>query len=701
MTTLERLVGASSTQRPFAERLPHDNPRMPHASSPHFPLLMSEFELRGRRLRNRIVSTPHATGWSRDGLIASSEVDYHVRKAAGGCALVMTFGSASVDPSTEASYGSVALWDERNEPALRALADGVHRHGALCMSQLTHMGRRGTSATSGIPLRAPSDLPEGVHLEVPVPLALAELPPIVERFAAAARRLEACGWDGCEVTSYGGHLIEQFFDPQVNTRTDAYGGSLENRTRFGREVLEAVRAAVSDRFVVGFRMALDQCLTGGLGPEDMIEIARSMAATAAVDVFSVSGGTGATRLSTAYFVPPDELPQGVYNEPAIRFRRAVHVPVMVAGRNVEPEVAEACLAGGVDLVAMTRAIIADPDLPRKIASGARKRPCIGLNEGCIGRLYTGLPMRCSVNPAVREPPLAELAIASRPGRIVVAGGGVAGLEAARGAALRGHRVVLFERRPQLGGRARLASERRGRERWALYVDWLRDEARDAGVEIRLGADADAAAVLAERPDAVVVATGSVLRGAAAPVGPVPAVDVDALLEHGAPRAASPRALVLDDEGGFLAPTAAEVLAAAGFAVEIASTHTSVGALIDPTQLPFVLRRLAHAGVVQSANLEGLSSDVRGVVLRHVYTEQLERRDDVGLIVVAGHRRGVTALRDALAAAEPELQLLVVGDALAPRTLLDAVAEGARAGATVEAGPGSPTSATAAPIAASP
>ena len=171
-----------------------------------FPLLLSPFEVRGRRLRNRIVSTPHATGWSSDGLIDRSEVDYHVRKAAGGCGLVMTFGSASVDPSTEASYGSIALWDERNEPALRALADGVHAQGGLVISQMTHMGRRGKSVISGIPLRAPSDLPEGVHLEVPVPLATDELPAVVERFAEVARRLERCGLDGVEVTSFGGHL---------------------------------------------------------------------------------------------------------------------------------------------------------------------------------------------------------------------------------------------------------------------------------------------------------------------------------------------------------------------------------------------------------------------------------------------------------------------------------------------------------------
>jgi dimethylglycine catabolism A len=659
-----------------------------------FPLLMSSFELRGRMLRNRIVSTPHATGWSHDGLIAQTEIDYHVRKAAGGAGLVMTFGSASVDPTTQASYGSIALWDERNEPALRALADGVHGHGALCMSQMTHMGRRGNSLTSGVPLRAPSDLPEGSHLEVPVPLDADELPAIVERFAAAARRLEQCGWDGAEVTSFGGHLIEQFFDPQVNIRTDAYGGSLENRTRFGREVLEAVRAAVSDDFIVGLRMAVDQCLTGGLGPEDMIEIARSLTSSGAVDLVSVSGGTGATRLATAYFVPGDELPEGVYNERAARFRHAVGVPVLVAGRILEPEVAEAGLEAGVDLIAMTRAIIADPDLPRKVVAGERKRPCISLNEGCIGRLYTGLPMWCSVNPAIREPELARLVPSADPGRIVVVGGGVSGLEAARAAALRGHHVVLFERRSDLGGRARLAAERRGRERWRLYVDWLRDEAVDAGVEIRLGTSADVAAVLAEQPDAVIIATGSRLRDEA-PSG-APLLDVDTLLENGLPAStmsAPPEppgrvssALVLDDEGGFLAPTAAEALVAAGCTVEIATTHLSVGMLIDPTQQPFVLRRLALDGVVQSPNLAWVPTDSSDVVeLRNLYTEQVEQRVGVDLVVVAGRRQSETSLRDALRTAAPELPVTLVGDALAPRTLLDAVAEGARAGTTIEIG----------------
>src|ERR671931_848445 len=598
----------------------------------------------------------------------------------------MPLGSASVDPTTAASYGSVALWDERNEPALRALAAGVHEHGGVCMSQMTHMGRRGHSRESGAPLRAPSDVPEPVHREVPVPLEAAEIPPIVERFAAAARRLEACGWDGCEVTSLGGHLIEQFFDPQVNTRSDRYGGSLENRTRFAREVLGAVRAAVSERFIVGFRMTVDQRLEGGLTPAQLREIAALVCATGHVDLLSVSGGTGATPLSQAATVPPDELPEGVYAELAGEMRAAVGIPVLVSGRILDGATAERCLREtGVELVGMTRAIIADPDLPRRLRDGARARPCISINEGCIGRLYSGLPMWCSVNPAVRDPRLEAPVPAAQPCRVVVVGGGVAGLEAARGAARRGHRVIVLERRRVLGGRARLALVRRGRERWGLYLDWLAAELADAGAEVRIGGDADADAVLAQRPDAVVLATGSVPRAAAVPPGPLPVLDGDAVLEDGAPApAGATGAVVVDDENGFVAPTVAETLTGRGWKVEIVTALPGVAAEIDPTQRPFVLRRLERARVRLSPNLECVGCEPAGVVLRHVHAGSQTRRRGVGLIVVAGHRRAAPGPRATLRERRPDLELHVVGDALAPRTLLDAVAEGARAGADVGA-----------------
>jgi hypothetical protein len=245
-------------------------------------------------------------------------------------------------------------------------------------------------------------------------------------------------------------------------------------------------------------------------------------------------------------------------------------------------------------------------------------------------------------------------------------------------------VVLLERRSVLGGRARLAGLRSGRERWHRYIDWLRDEAKAAGAELRLGVEATAEAVLAERPDAVIVATGSVLRAEARMPGPLPVLDVDELLEGGRavlPDPSTGSALILDDDGGQLAPSAAEALVAAGFRVDIATTHPAVGDLVDATQLPWVLRRLAADGVRLTPNVTGIASAPGSVTLRHVYTEAAERRDGVALVVVAGRRRALNTLRDELAIVAPGLPVVVVGDALSPRTLLDAVAEGSRAGAS--------------------
>ena len=643
-----------------------------------FPLLFSPLVLGAHTLRNRIVSTPHATGWGHDGLLTDAEVAYHVRKAQGGCGLVMTFGSASVDPTSAAAYGSIALWDPRNDDALRALADGVHRAGALAMSQLTHMGRRGSSAISGIPLRAPSDIPERTHREVPVPLEPGEIRRIVERYGECAARLESLGWDGCDVISLGGQLVEQFFDPRVNTRTDEYGGSLGNRVRFVREAIGAVRAATSPEFLISFRMTADQRLPGGLTPQELREIALAVCEEGSLSFLSISGGTGETLRTQAATVAPDEIEEGAYNELAGEMRRYVGLATLVAGRILDAHSAERCLREqGVELVAMTRAIIADPDLPRKTLAGVRVRPCISINQGCIGRLYAHGQILCSINPAIREPELADLVPAARERTVLVIGAGVAGMEAALGAARRGHAVTLVDERELVGGRARLAALRRGRQRWLLYLDWLSEQLDDAGVGVRLGVHGDAELARELGADAIVLAAGSRLRAGFGAAPGVPVVDVDALLEHGVPAVARRTALIIDDDGGMLAPTAAELLAEAGFAVEIATSLEAVGFDIDQTQKPFVKERLLAAGVRLTPDLEYAGVRAGELRLRSTYADHEESRSP-GLLVIAGHRCARRELRYAFG----ELELHVVGDALAPRHLHDAVAEGARAGAAL-------------------
>ncbi len=662
----------------------HDTfPGSPGAT--RWPTLFSPLQLRRRTLPNRIVSTPHSTGWGHDGILTQAEVDYHVRKAAGGVGLVMTFGSASVDPHSAASYGSISLWDERNDRLLRQLADRVHEHGALIMSQMTHMGRRGNSLHSGVALKAASDVPEGVHREVPAVITEEEIAVLVGRFGHSAERLMDLGWDGAEVTSLGGHLVEQFYDPNINDRTDRYGGSLDNRVRFGREVLQSVRDRTSDDFLVGFRMTVDQALpSGGMTLDQLDEVAQAITAGDTTDLLSLSYGTGYTKRTSSYFVPGDELPENVTGPRGGQMRKVTGKPVLIAGRILDAEMGERALVeNGVDLVAMTRALIADPDLPRKSAGGVTPRPCISLNQGCIGRLYSGLPMWCSINPGIREP---EVDLLPEPGvrerrTVVVVGGGVAGAEAAHRAAERGNDVVLLERGDRIGGRSATAGVRRGRERWQLYLDWLSDRLTATGVDVRFGVDPSVADVLGHAPDRVILATGSDPRWPTWVDGaPTPVIDADeAITRTPEPAQSGAAVLLIDDEGGFVAPTAAEVLVAAGWTVTIATSLTSVAYEVDATQVWWVRRRLKQAGVTF---VDSVTPQHDGSTWSYLDVES----DDVrpagafALVVLAGIRRSRDGLSAGLAAARPELDVVKVGDALAPRTLLDAVAEGARAGA---------------------
>jgi dimethylglycine catabolism A len=313
-----------------------------------FRRLFEPIRIGSRAAKNRIASTAHATGYDVDGLLTRSYVEYHARKAQGGAGIILAFGSASVHRGSMASYGSVRLWDPVNEPHLRELARRAHEHGALILSQATHMGRRGNTLRGGGPLQAPGAVPEPVHREIPHVITIAEIQEVIQAFAGAARRLEACGWDGIEITSFGGHLIEQFWSPVINRRTDKYGGDFNGRMRFAEEVIRAVTEAVSEDFIIGFRMTGDPMTgEGGLSREDMLEIAQRLDSLSLIHLFNISGGTGATLASQAATVPPVFFPPGCYNHLAHAMKEVVSVPVLVAGRILTPEQAEAAAAGSI------------------------------------------------------------------------------------------------------------------------------------------------------------------------------------------------------------------------------------------------------------------------------------------------------------------------------------------------------------------
>lgn len=651
-----------------------------------YPTLFSPFTLNQLTVKNRIVSTAHATAYAVGGYPKERYRRYYERKARGGVGLIVTFGSCSVHPSSSvAEWSGVANWDDSIIPDLAKMAAAVHQHGAKIICQLTHMGRRGTSANSARPLYAPSPIPEPAHREVPKALDAAEIEMLVAAFAAAAERVRRAGYDGVELTSYGGHLIEQFWDPRLNLRRDDYGGNLEHRLRFGLEVVEAVRDRVGPDFCVGFRLTGDQLIPDGLGLPEMTEIARRMTAGGKLDFLSVSGSTAETALLQAGTVPSLDYPHALYNQLAHAIRAAVAVPVMVAGRITEPATAEAALQrGDADLVGMTRALIADPDLPAKALAGEPEeiRRCTGANEGCIGRLYQGLPIRCVQNPLIgREDELDAMPPAAASRRIVVVGGGPAGMEAARVAAMRGHHVILFEQAAALGGQVRTAAMAPGRAEYGRSIAWLARQVHKLGVDIRLQTQASPELVLAERPDAAVLATGATPRPPSFPVSPAEPVQVvtgDEVLLGTVIIEPSARCLVIDEDAHLRGPSAAETLLEQGAQVEIISREMTVGLDVDPTLKPVLYHRLFQKGATLTPLTGVVAVDGDRVVVEHVYSRQRRRlAADVVVLALGGEARG--ELYDALRLAAPDLELHRAGDCLAPRFLYDAMLEATRIG----------------------
>jgi len=643
-----------------------------------FPRLFSPVTLGPREAKNRIVSTPHGAAMGEKGNITDRYIRYQEAKARGGSGVVMMFGSSSIHPTSINDWGEVSNWTDEVIPQFREMSAAIHRHGALCLSQISHRGRRGHSWYSGTALWAPSDTREERHREWPHVMSHREIREVVDAWAAAAVRLQKGGFDGCDIPFYGGHLIENFLSPLANRRTDEYGGSLDNRLRLAREVLVAVRQAVGSDFIVGVRHSGDHYVPGGLSREELLEIARRIDALGIADYWMVSGSNTETLRYEAMVTPSLYHPRGLYNDLAALTRGVVRVPVIVAGRMVTPAQAEAALAAGVcDLVGMTRALIADPEMPRKAMTGRAGdiRVCVGASEGCIGRLRQGKAITCVQNPVIgREAELGELQPAAHPKRVVVVGGGVAGLEAARVAALRGHRVTLLEATAALGGQVLAAARAPERQDYGQIAGWLADQAGKAGVDVRLGVRATAAEILAGAPEAVVVATGATPRRPDIPGIELPHVvtTVDVLLGR---VTAGRRVVVVDEDGHYAGPTTADLLAQQGALVTVVSRYFMVGEDIDEGIRADLYARLFAKGVTLQPLTVAVAVVPGGVRTRHTFSgaEALLPADTV---VVAFGGRADDALYRELDGRVPELVL--VGDAYAPRRIHDAILDGTRA-----------------------
>jgi len=563
--------------------------------------LLQPFQLRHLTFRNRIMSTAHEPAYAEDAKPKLRYQLYQEEKAKGGIALSMFGGSTNVAPDSPPIFGQLYAGDDDIIPWFQQLADRMHAHGAATMVQLTHLGRR-TVWDDGdwLPTISSSSVREPAHRSFPKAMELADIRRVVASYAEAARRCKEGGLDGLEVEAYG-HLIDQFWSPLVNKRSDSYGGSLANRMRFSLQVLEAIRAKVGSDFIVGIRMTGGEDVAGGLTEADGIEIARTLASTGTIDFINIVKGSIATDEAISHVIPGMGTPFGPALQFAGRFRERVELPIFHANRIADLATARYAISEGlVDMVGMMRAHMADPHIVRKLEAGQadRIRPCVGASM-CINRLYLGMEALCIHNPATGREETIPHVVPRSAGprrRVVVVGAGPGGLEAARVAAERGHSVVVLEAADQPGGQVVLAARATQRRGDLIgIVEWLVSECRLLGVELRFGLVADEAVVAGLGPDVVVVATGGRPRLPALVEGEdLVATTWD--IVGGEVTPSRGEVLLFDDHGTEDGLSCAERLVAAGCSLEIVTPDRQVGHEVTGTAYPAYLGTLYRAGV---------------------------------------------------------------------------------------------------------
>lgn len=627
---------------------------------------------------NRLVSTAHGENLADNGLLTEHLVSYHVRRARGGAGILFTFGSGTVWPEAD-NAKHVSLWDPRNEPALLDMATRVHAYPTLLIAQAVHRGVRESPTSLNATTQAPSARPALNLYGSPHVLDRVEIASIVKAFGEVAARLERCGFDGIELTGLGSHLMEQFWSPVLNRRQDEYGGSFQNRMRFAVEVVERVRASVSDDFIVGFRLSGDpQSELLGLTPQDMISISAHLDALKCLDLISVSGGSGVNIETHAGNVPTDTFGESCYADLSQHIREKVSVPVVVAGRVLNSDQAQKILdQGQADLVGMTRAMIADADVVRKTLEGIdeQTRPCIAINEGCR-RVIAGKSLACTVNPAVAHPSLMELTPALLRKNVLVVGAGPAGLEAARVAAERGHRVTIWERTEQPGGQLVTATLDPNRPNLGSHIQWSVRELKRLGVEIQFNKEATKDAGDYTEFDQVVLATGSTtVLPWHLTKRPNYATDTDVWMDPTLVPVGGD-VVVIDAEsygrGGRIANHLAECGAKT---VTLAVPTLSPLEFLEASNKPFLLRGFARNGieVLTSWELNECAGDT--AVIRHRWSEDVRAVDSVDLVVFVGYTESNDPLADFRRRGDP-VPFHVIGDAKAPRLLRNAISEGA-------------------------
>ena len=640
-----------------------------------FPLLFTPFQLGKYTLQSRIVVTGHAANFYDKQKHPNEAYGYYLRERAKGGAGLVTIGISNVHPT---SIGDQMNCDDSIIPKLQRVADLVHEYPVPIMTQISHFGRKAgvsqrTKLDGDITVMAPSAVPPpafGYAQVMPREMTIDDIEETVDAFGQATRRVREGGLDGVEVMIGSYNLVAQFLHPQSNHRTDKYGGNtLEERSTFMMEVLQATRNALGPDLLLGVRL-YDDMVSYSLDFEDLKIIAQLLDASGLVDYINSWVGSVPGEPSIRHHVPPYYHGPGDSAWRAEGIKDLVNVPVIGIGRINTPALAEEMLATGkMDLVGMVRELIADPYFPVKAKEGRMDdiRMCLACSQSCAGRQGLGLPITCIYNPVTgHEKEWADPGPAPVKKKVVVVGGGPAGMEAARVAAERGHNVVLLERSDRLGGMVKLAMLPPHRESFEEIILFGEKQLPKLGVDVRLGVDADADTVLAETPDAVIIATGSTPY-----MTEIPGAEGKNVLTVGdvlTGAETGDRVVIVDTQGNPPASLVADFLSDQGKQVEIVTGLPYVGSGIQVRAVwHYLYGSLIEKGVVMTPMTGVTRIGEDSLDVYHVVSPEITRTiESVDTVVIAAGGQANDALYHDLQGKVPGLH--TVGDCAQPRDI---------------------------------
>ncbi len=635
-----------------------------------FSALFSPVKIGNLEISNRFVVPPMGTNHANgDGTVSERNIEYWKTRARGGWGLIIVEVTA-IDPLGKAIPYQLGLWDDKFIDGFRRATEVVHEYGSKIAVQLHHAGRQTYSSVIGDRPVAPSAVGCPVCREVPRELTRDEICELIEKFGDAAARAREAGFDMVEIHGAHGYLIAQFMSPHSNKRVDEFGGSFHNRMKFPLEIIHNIRRKVGGGFPVSFRLSAEERVTGGRGLEESLAVSR-LVEQAGVDVLDVSVGSYG---SMEYIFATPELSPGHSLPLAAAVKKAVKVPVIGVGRFNEPVLAESAIQmGKADLIAFGRQSLADPDLPNKAAAGDLEdiAPCIACNQGCAGYLFDPdkLLVSCLVNPFCGREVAVKIKPALKKKKVVVVGAGPGGLETSWVAAACGHQVVLFEKEAAAGGQWRIGAIPPAKQTIAAAISYYLRMCRKYGVEIKLNTAATAELILAENPDAVVLATGgepdipSIREMDRSRVVTAPQI-----LQGEVPAGAS----VLIVGGGLVGCETADFLSEQGCRVTIVEMLREIALDVQDVVRSFLLKRLERYRVRVETGARVKECTGSGIIAEQSGREfRLEGYDQ---IVLAAGVKPVRNLGDQLRGKVPEL--FIIGDASSPRKAIDAIEEGA-------------------------